>query len=285
MNETIRTFIFKIGNHIVCFFNKAKDNHLDVYSAGAAFYIFISLIPFFIFLLSIVPYTPITFENIYSWTDMLPVELRDTIMKIAGEAYASTGFVLSVSVIMAVWSAGRGILYISKGLNEISGTKETRNYFHVRILSAAYTIIVIVFIVVMLILGLFGKRILLYISEHMHLFSGTVRQIFDYRILIIIGIMFILFLFFYKVLPNRPVNIVYQIPGAFLSAVGWYLFTRLFGVFTSIFGGFSMYGSMATVIATMLWLDFCMYILFICAEINYYIFNYFNRKKKEKSPS
>ncbi|MBR5360780.1 MAG: YihY/virulence factor BrkB family protein, partial [Lachnospiraceae bacterium] len=34
------------------------------------------------------------------------------------------------------------------------------------------------------------------------------------------------------------------------------------------FGSFSMYGSMATAVASMLWMYCCMYILFICAELN-----------------
>ncbi|MBR4719774.1 MAG: YihY/virulence factor BrkB family protein, partial [Lachnospiraceae bacterium] len=46
--------------------------------------------------------------------------------------------------------------------------------------------------------------------------------------------------------------------------------------------GFSMYGSMATIIASMIWLYCCMYILFICAEINNHFANSIINNIKER---
>jgi membrane protein len=98
--------------------------------------------------------------------------------------------------------------------------------------------------------------------------GSLLATIIDFRVLISLAGLFLFFLFMYTVLPNKKLDVLYQIPGAVLGALGWWGFTDLFSKFTDLFDIFSMYGSLATVVASMLWMYCCMYIMFICAEIN-----------------
>ena len=72
----------------------------------------------------------------------------------------------------------------------------------------------------------------------------------------------------FKMLPNRKAAVKHQIPGSVLSVVGWSLLSFGISVYVDYFNGFSMYGSLTTIILVMMWLYFGIYILLVCAEIN-----------------
>ena len=69
-------------------------------------------------------------------------------------------------------------------------------------------------------------------------------------------------------LPNRKASIRSQLPGSIMSAVGWALLSFGISVYVDYFNGFSMYGSLTTIVLVMLWLYFGMYILLVAAEVN-----------------
>ncbi len=280
----------KIYNRLRKFAYEIKYNHLDVYSAGTAFYIFISIIPFFIALFLFVPFTPISRQDIIRLTNMLPSDFSIFMQVITAEAYVRNTTKLWVALVIAIWSAARGIMYMTKGLNEVYNVSERRNYFVLRLWAALYTLFILGAIVILLVMGVFGKRIMAFINSHIpNLPQETgswVSRVLDFHILITLICLFLLFVFLYTVLPNKKLNWLYQTPGAACCSVLWWLFTKLFSFAVDRFGGFSMYGSMATAIATMLWLYCCMYILFLCSEINYHfaqmIINHIRDRQKKK---
>ena len=281
----------KIYYKTYVFANEVKDNHLDVYSAGTAFYLFISIIPFFIALFSLVPYTPMSRQDVLGLSAMLPNEFDILVQAMTAETYVKNSARLWIALIIAIWSAARGIMYMTKGLNEIYDVTERRNYFILRFWAAIYTLFIIVAIVVLLVMGVFGKRIIEFVSAHLpHLPGNTaagIAAIINFRVLITILCLFVLFVFLYTLLPNTRLLWLYQTPGAALCSFAWWMFTKLFSFVVGKFGGFSMYGSMATAIASMLWLYCCMYILFMCAELNNHfarsIINHIKNRRKSRS--
>ena len=264
--------VSRIYNKIYIFFYEVKENHLDVYSAGAAFYTFISIIPFFIALFSVVPFTPMTRDDVLSLSEMLPDEFSIMVQAISAEAYVKSSTRLWISLITGIWSAARGVMYMTKGLNEIYDVREKRNYFVLRFKAAVYTLLLVIALIILLIFGVFGKKIHGLLADSLpHLpenISSVLTAIIDFRDIITIVCLFLLFIFLYTVLPSKKMEVVYQLPGAAISAVGWWAFTGLFSMVTGTFNLFSMYGTLATVVASMLWMYCCMYIMFICAEIN-----------------
>ncbi|MBR5407151.1 MAG: YihY/virulence factor BrkB family protein [Lachnospiraceae bacterium] len=281
----------KIYYKTYVFTNEVKDNHLDVYSAGTAFYLFISIIPFFIALFSLVPYTPMSRQDVLGLSAMLPNEFDILVQAMTAETYVKNSARLWIALIIAIWSAARGIMYMTKGLNEIYDVTERRNYFILRFWAAIYTLFIIVAIVVLLVMGVFGKRIIEFVSAHLPHLPGNaaagIAAIINFRVLITILCLFVLFVFLYTLLPNTRLLWLYQTPGAALCSFAWWMFTKLFSFVVGKFGGFSMYGSMATAIASMLWLYCCMYILFMCAELNNHfarsIINHIKNRRKSRS--
>ena len=148
------------------FFDLMRYNHLDSYAAASAFFLFISLIPLLMLILSIVPYTPLTDEYLIKLiTDLSPDRFDEFVTAIIMSVYDNSPAVLSISAIVCVWSASRSILAIQRGLNDILELKETRNYFLMRIRAAFYMLIMLASIVVILIISVFGERISSHVSE------------------------------------------------------------------------------------------------------------------------
>lgn len=79
----------------------------------------------------------------------------------------------------------------------------------------------------------------------------------------------------YTALPHRSLSICGQIPGAMFSAAGWALTSLAFSVYFRYFGTYAVtYGSLTAVILFMLWLYVSICILFVGAEINWFLLFY-----------
>lgn len=68
---------------------------------------------------------------------------------------------------------------------------------------------------------------------------------------------------------TKPPSDTDQIPGAFIAASGWMLYSYFYSLYIVYFPNASyIYGSLAAVILFMLWVYFCMIIFLVGAEIN-----------------
>ena len=192
---------------------------------------------------------------------------------------------ISVTAIAMIWSAAKGVLAITMGLNAVYNVNETRNDIILRIRAAIYTLGIIIAVVVCLVVMIFSNRISnLLIREMPHLatFSGLLSK---FRLLLTPLVLTFVFTLLYKYIPNRRASFLSQIPGAAFSGVVWSVFSFGFSVYVDYFNGFSMYGSMTTIIIVMLWLYICMTIIFLGAQINAYfepVFQYIRAQRRHR---
>ncbi len=248
----------------------AKD-HVSAYAAQSAFFFMICMIPILLLLLTLIQYTPVTKADFMeAVVKVFPSSVDTLIVAIVNQVYnQSTATVIPITVLITVWSAGRGVLAITSGLNCVFHCPETRNYIYLRIRAALYTVIFIVVIVLLLLLSVFGNAISIFIGNHFELLKAPVDWLMDKRIIISPAVLMIFSLLIYKFLPNRKEQWKKQIPGSLFTAVGWLVVSWVFSVYVDIFRGFSsMYGSLTTIVLFMLWLYFCMYSILVGGEIN-----------------
>ncbi|WP_238483783.1 YihY/virulence factor BrkB family protein [Anaerosporobacter faecicola] len=236
----------------------------------------ISFFPFFMFLLTLIQFIPITeSELLILIRNVLPTGINTYVISLISDIYihpAST--IISITAITTLWSASRGFLAIVKGLNTIYGIKETRNYIKLRITSAIYTLAFAVIIIISLGLLVFGNRIYLFIKTQFPLINDLAVAVIGFRTIVSLAVYTLFFLLLYIVIPNRKTRFLNELPGAIIASAGWMLFSFLYSIYIDNFSRFStMYGSLTAIVLLMLWLYFCMYILFIGAEINVLFLN------------
>lgn len=245
-----------------------SEKRIDTYSAGAAFYIFISFVPFILILLSTVKYLPFTKQDLVMFIEeMLPAEQSGLINYVIDEMYAQGVGVLSISILAALWASAKGVLGITKGLNEVFGAKDAGNYLYVRTKSAICTLLLMLGMILMLVISVFGNTITSIVRRYV-IIPSRITGILAAKDIIMFFVLFVLFMFFFCVLPARKISVRSQIYGAAGAGLLWILFTKLFSFYLSTFNGYSMYGSFAIILIIGVWLYVGMYIMFMGALAN-----------------
>lgn len=267
----MRKKIWAIFNDFIA---NIKKKNISAYAASTAFFSFISTIPALVLVCYILPYTPLTQEDlIAAIQEILPDTVLPMVSQIVFEVYRSQTLAISISTVLLIWTAGKGMMALIQGLNAINDDEEKRNYFVIRLVASLYTLGMIVAVVVSLFLMVFGETIyeqlkgLFTLIPHI---SILIETFIHFRILIVICILTLVFTFIYWLVPNKKMRYKKQLPGALFSAVLWCVFSYVFSLYVDIFHGFSIYGSLTFVVVIMLWLYFCMYIILIGAQINQY---------------
>ncbi len=263
----IKRFFHILSN----FTRKLNEDHVGAYSGQATLFILISTFPFLMFLFSLIQYLPITESNIMIIVnEILPKNISPTFIRIIAEVFdKGSTTVISISAITALWSASRGFIALAKGLNQVYDIKETRGYLKTRLYSSLYTLVFAFILIITLLLLVFGNHLYLFIQSTFPVLKNAALIIMSLRTVIGFAILIIFFLILFLAIPNRKSSILDELPGAIIAAAGWMIFSYLYSFYIDNIGSFSnMYGSLTTIVFLMLWLYFCMYILFFGAEIN-----------------
>lgn len=257
---------------LVGFMDRISSDHVSAYAAQAAYFLILSFIPFVLFLTTFIRYTPLTYNLVRdAIIGFVPNNLQSFLLGILGDVYMRSSAIAPITAVIALWSAGKGMQSIANGLNTIYHVKETRNWLITRIYSVVYTMLFVISLVVSLTLLVLGTRIQAAIAKHFPFIGDILGRIIGARTLLVFAVLFLVFLFLYKVLPNRKATFKSQIPGAFITAVAWSVFSYGFSIYFELVPNFSnMYGNLAAIIMVMLWLYGCMNLVLYGAETNAY---------------
>ncbi|MCF2554792.1 YihY/virulence factor BrkB family protein [Faecalicatena contorta] len=263
------------------------DDHVGAYAAQAAFFFMLCMIPIILLLLTMVQYTPVTKADVMTAViQVFPSSVDSMITSIVNQVYNQTTGIIPITVIVALWSAGKGVLAMSSGLNCVYDCQETRNYFFLRIRATIYTVMFILVIILLLVLSVFGNSLNILIEEHVPFMTDMADWLIEARTIISPAVLVIFSLLIYKFLPNRKAKFVKQIPGSVFSAIAWMVVSWVFSVYVDIFQGFSsMYGSLTTIVLIMLWMYFCMYSILLGGELNVRLYDVLFTGGKEKEES
>lgn len=265
-------FVIKVYKKINKFLGQMSEDHVSEYSAQCAYYTILSFIPFAIILITLIQYTSITQQDLFeAISKVIPNSMNELVLGIVQEVYSKSIGTISISIIFILWSAGRGLYALTKGIREIykiEGEKK-ESYFILRFKAILQTIIFIILITVGLALLVFGNSFVSIIQEYFGTFleftgvSAIITQIG------FIFITFIIFLIIYKFMPKHKVTFKSQIYGAIFAAIVLNVISFIFSIYLDIFKGFSItYGSLTTLILVMMWTYACFYTVFLGAELN-----------------
>ena len=251
---------------------RLNEDHVGAYAAQSAYFILLSFIPFVLLLVTLIKYTPVTQSDLYEvLIHMLPTEFQGFVGSIVNEIFFKSVAYVPITIITALWSAGKGVAALTNGLNSIYHVKETRNYVVNRLRGMIYTLIFVAAFVVSLVLLVFGNSIQRKLEKSLPMVAKVTSSIIGMRTFLTMGILVVLFIVLYKFIPNRKASFKSQCPGALISSLAWGFFSLGFSFYLDVFSGSSnMYGSLTTIVMIMIWLYFCMWILLIGAEINAY---------------
>ena len=257
-----------------------KRQNISVYAASTAFFLFLSMVPMLIMICTIIPFTPLTEENLVTAVLELTPDIMDPVAEnLISEVYDKSAGVLSLAVIATIWSAGKGVLALMRGLNAINGVEEDRNYLYVRVMASFYTLVMLLVLILSLFIMVFGNKL---VELALYRFPGlqdVVSFLMHFRFILVWVILTVIFCAIYAFVPNEKKRLGDQVPGAAFSAVVWSVFSWGFSIYVERTESYSIYGSLALIVIVMVWLYFCMYIIMVGAWLN----RYFQVKEEEEA--
>ena len=237
---------------------KCSRDGIGAYAAQSAFFVLMSVFPFLMLLLQLMRFAPVSQESLlYMVDNIFPDYLLPTMHEILQELYSSSFGLVSVSVITTLWAASKAMHAVTTGLDRICRAEEVRNWFVIRLW--------ILLAVTSAVFWQALRDILVHYRPKgipLHMYNIALRSV--YLILLLTLVLVIM----YKAFPHKRLSFLAQLPGAFFCAVSLYVFSNIISIYLNSFNGFSMYGSLTTLILVMFWLYFCNYFIMIGAEIN-----------------
>ncbi len=242
---------------------------MRAHASSTAFFFFMSLIPLLILLSSIVPLFGITADDVIRFfREILPRDSGGMVKEIIQEAFDHSGLAFSLSALILLWTASRGVAALTSGLNMMYDEKESRQIAVRTMLSFVYTMMLMAFICAAIYL-IFSGRLRQFLRSVFPQISiqNSAATFLEFQILLLTGCF--LFCLVYKFLPSGKRALYRQFPGAFLASTGWVLFSMGFRMYVGVFNSFTrLYGSLATVIVLLFWFYWIFSILLAGGYVN-----------------
>lgn len=252
-----------------------KQMHIPLHAAYAAYFIVLAVFPALVLILSVLRYTGMEVRGLVELLDdILPSTMAEGAEELIYSTYSnSSGAMVGVSAVTALWSASRGIYGLLTGLNAVYGVSENRGYIYTRSISVVYTFVFILILLLTLVLHVFGNSIINLMRQVNNPVVIFFTDLIDLRFFLLLFLQSLVFTLMFMVLPNkRRSRFMESLPGGVLSSLGWLVFSDIYSIYVENFSKYStIYGSVYGIAITMLWLYCCMSILFYGGALNRYL--------------
>jgi membrane protein len=251
--------------------HRIYEDDVPALAAQLAYFLLLSLFPLLIFLVSLLPYLPITHHDIIAFIqDHTPVEQAEIINNSVEEVLNKNNTILSFSILATLWSASNGINAIVRAFNKAYRVEQARSIM-VRIKSMFLTLGMIFVFILALLLPVFGREIGEFLFAQFGLRSEFLSVWEALRWLISFLVLLLVFTGLYWIAPNVKMKCRSALPGAIVATIGWVVVSWGFSFYVSNFGQYTVvYGQIGGVIVLLIWLYLAAFIIIIGGEINAY---------------
>jgi len=244
-------------------------------AAGMTFFLLFSLFPGFLFLTTLLPYLPIDapIEELLRQgleNRLLPTEVHSLLVgHVDGLLNETRGGLLTLSAAIALFSASRALVSLSRSLNRSYRVPKIRSEALRRLKSIVLTTATLILVIVA-VLGLsLGDWIIEQIMARqvIPVSSGTLIIVVRWPLLTLLSAFGIQQL--YYLLPDHRPRWRAISTGSLFAVLGWVIATRLFTDFAGRFIEFNVtYGSLGSVAVVMAWMYLACFALMVGGVLN-----------------
>ncbi|MCL2351031.1 MAG: YihY/virulence factor BrkB family protein [Firmicutes bacterium] len=255
------------------FVDLAKETIKDDVPAIASeltYKILLAFFPFLIFLMSLIGYLKLD-ESLFmsQMLSLFPKEIADVLSNFVSEVVVGgKATVLSISLLVSVWSASSGFRGVIKGVRMSFGRNEgglVRTYA----LSVFFVVLFATTLVTMLLLMIFNNAIFRFLRGSALLSGGAASLYSLLGTFLSMAVMLFSLMLIYKFSIPFRTGLRQVMPGALFSVAAWVIISKVFNIYVNNFARYSrVYGSIAGVFILILWLNIISLTLLIGSEIN-----------------
>jgi membrane protein len=246
-------------------------SNISVVAAGVTFFTLLAVFPAlsaFVSLYGLVANVADAQREVGALRGLLPggglSVLADELTRLVTTDHGTLGLAFGLSLAVSLWSATSGVKALMQGLNIAYHAQEHRNFFHLNLVSLAFTLGAIAAAIAALALLVAAPALLAGLG--LGGFSGLAYLKWP----ILLAVAVVLFSVLYRFAPCRPrAQWRWITPGGCLAAVGWLVMSALFSWYVANFGHYNKtYGSLGAIVGFLTWVWLSLMVLLFGAELN-----------------
>jgi membrane protein len=259
---------------LVATWKDAGDDHLDLVSAGVAFFAFLAFVPLlsaFVLSYGLIAEPASVVRHMETLTALMPADaaqmIGDQLVDMTETDNARTGFALALALALALYGASKGATGVMTALNIVYEVEEGRSFVRRNLAALAMT----AGGVLVLFLAILAISAMNFLGALLPELGGVPRFLVNTMFFLAAAAAVLLLLaVIYRYGPNPPeAEWKWITPGSALATLVWLGATFGFGLYVANFGNYNAtYGSLGAVIVFLTWLYLSAYIVLFGAELN-----------------
>ncbi|QCI13957.1 YihY/virulence factor BrkB family protein [Pseudomonas putida] len=248
------------------------DDEMSTYASALAYQMLFSLFPFLLFLIALIGFLHL--PDFFSWLRLqselvLPPQALEQVNPVIDQLQQSKGGLLSVGIVIALWTASAGVRLMMSAMNAAYDVPEGRPVWKRIPLSIFYTVGLAGMLLAAAALMVLGPQVMEWIAAQigMQEFIVTVWTIVRWPA--IIFLLMVAVALMYYVMPDVKQKFRFITPGSVLAVVVWIVASLGFAYYVKTFADYNaMYGSIGAIIVLLLYFYISAAVLLLGAEMN-----------------
>lgn len=255
-----------------CAVKEFIEDDMPTYASALAYQMLFSIFPFLLFLIALIGFLHL--PQFFGWLQqqaalLLPPQAMDEVSQVIAQLQNRKAGLLSVGIVVAIWSASGGVRSVMHALNAAYDVKEGRPAWKTTLLSVLYTIGFAVLLLVIAGLMVTGPALMERIAAWFGLQDLIVTVWAWLRWPVAVVLMILTVAVIYYVAPDVEQEFRFITPGSVLAVLVWIAASVGFGFYLQNFGNYNaMYGSIGAVIILLLYFYLSSAVLLFGAELN-----------------
>lgn len=248
------------------------DDDMTTYAAALAYQVLFSIFPFIIFLIALLGFLHLS--KFFDWLReqmqlALPEQAIEQLNQVIDQLQQPQGGLLSIGVLLALWSASAAVRAIMHALNIAYDVEESRPSWKLYPLSILYTIGIAAMLIVAAALLVVGPEAMQWMAQRVGLEQFFVMLWAWLRWPAALLLLTLAVAVIYYVAPDVEQEFRFITPGAVLSVLVWVAGSLVFDYYVRSFANYNAtYGSVGAVIVLLSYFYISAAVLLFGAEVN-----------------
>jgi membrane protein len=243
------------------------------YAAVVAYYLVFSLFPLLFFLTTLAAYLPLrgaVNQAIDRVRPFLPGQAQSIVDEKLDDLLTQTRpRLLTLGILVAIWTASRGANAVAKALNRAYEVDESRPYWKVQLVVITVTVVGALLGLVAIAALIAGGSLGYWVANRLGMATAYHYAVQWLRWPLTAVVIMLAAALAYYFLPNVKQRFRYITPGSVVATTVWMLATWGFGVYVVHFGSYdATYGSIGGVIVLLMWFYISAAIFLLGGRIN-----------------
>ena len=253
-------------------FKEFSNDDMATYASALAYRAIFSLFPFLLFLIAMLGMLDL--QNFFDWLReqvslVLPPDALDLVNPVIDQMQTQKSGLLSVGILVALWSASIGVRSLMNAMNKAYDVQEGRPTWKLMLLAIVYTIGMALILLATAGLMVIGPQVMEWLAAQVGLKEIVVVLWTWLRWPVVVILMMLVVALLYYVTPDVEQEFRFITPGSVLSVIVWIAASVAFGVYVQNFGNYdATYGSIGAVIVLLLYFYISAAVLLFGAEMN-----------------